>query len=175
MEREDFEDLFKKIKSLAGGGSQKEVAEKLGISPQAISDAKRKNRIPESWYGIIDEQFGGTRETLHNQTDGQPGKIVPLFKTYPPTSKQDNDTASHAQSSDAQGYEQIMNEFFELVKQWQAEANGRSPRTAIDFILEFPSRFSEMEMWQKKKEKEKGRLCKFDSRKPGERRVRGKQ
>ena len=68
MEREDFEDLFKKIKSLAGGGSQKEVAKKLGISPQAISDAKRKNRIPESWYGIVYEQFGVTRETLHTQT-----------------------------------------------------------------------------------------------------------
>jgi transcriptional regulator with XRE-family HTH domain len=69
MEREDFGDLFKKIKSIAGGGSQKEVAEKLGISPQAISDAKRKNRIPESWYVIIHEQFGVTRENLLNQFD----------------------------------------------------------------------------------------------------------
>ena len=173
MEREDFEDLFKKIKLLAGGGSKKEIAEKLGISPQAISDAKRKNRIPESWYGIICEQFGVTRETLHTQTDGQTGKIIPLFKNHPHVSRQDGDTASYEQSPDALGYEQIMNEFLELVKQWQAEVNGRCPRTAIDFIQEFPSRFSEMEMWQKKKEK--GKLCKFDSRKPGERRVRSKQ
>jgi len=171
MEREDFEDLFKRIKSIAGGGSQKEVADKLGISPQAISDAKRKNRIPESWYVIIHEQFGVTRETLHNQLVGMTGKIVPLFKDLPSSSKRDNDTASYEQSLDALGYEQIMNEFFELVKQWQAEVNGRCARTAIDFIQEFPSRFSEMEVWQKKKEK--GKLCKFDSRKPGERLMRG--
>jgi len=173
MERENFEYLFKKIKFLAGVGSQKEVAEKLGISPQAISDAKRKNRIPESWYGIIYEQFGVTKETLHNQIVGKTGKIVPLFKNPPPASRQDGDTASHEQSPDELGYEQIMDGFLELVKQWQAEVNGRCPRTAIDFIQEFPSRFGEMEEWQKKKEK--GKLCKFDSRKPGERRVRGKQ
>ena len=64
-----------------------------------------------------------------------------------------------------------MNEFFELVKQWQTEVNNRSSRTAIDFIQEFPLRFGEMEVWQKKKEK--GKLCKFDSRKPGEHLMRG--
>lgn len=52
------------------------------------------------------------------------------------------------------------------------EVNGRCPRTAIDFIQEFPSRFGEMEEWQKKKEK--GKLCKLDSRKPSECRVRRK-
>jgi len=171
MDREDFENLFKKIKSIAGGGSQKEVAEKLGISPQAISDAKRKNRIPESWYVIIHEQFGLTRENLLNQFAGKAGKIVPLFKNHLSISKRDSDTASHEQSPDALGYEQIMNEFFELVKQWQAEVNGRSSRTAIDFIQEFPSRFGEMEVWQKKKEK--GKLCRFDSRKPSERLMKG--
>jgi len=171
MEREDFENLFKKIRLIAGGGNQKEVAEKLGISPQAISDAKRKNRIPESWYVIIHEQFGVTRENLLNQFAGKTGKVVPLFKNHPSVSKRDSDTASHEQSPDALGYEQIMNEFFELVKQWQAEVNGRSSRTAIDFIQEFPSRFGEMEVWQKKKEK--GKLCKFDSRKPDERLMRG--
>lgn len=171
MEREGFEDLFKKIKLLLDGRSQKEVAKKFGISPQAISNAKKKNKIPESWYVIIHEQFGVAKETLHNQVIGMTGKIVPLFKNLPSSSKRDSDTAPYEQSQDALGYEQIMNEFFELVKQWQAEVNGRCARTAIDFIQEFPSRFGEMEVWQKKKEK--GKLCRFDSRKPGGRLVRG--
>jgi hypothetical protein len=65
-----------------------------------------------------------------------------------------------------------MNEFFDLVKQWQAEENGRSPRTAIDFIQDFPTRFGEMEVWQRKKEK--GRLFKFDRQKSGECLVKGR-
>ncbi|MGD9950163.1 MAG: hypothetical protein AB7U29_17055 [Desulfobulbus sp.] len=171
MERVGFEQIFKKIKLIAGGSSQREVAAKLGISPQAISDAKRKNRIPESWYTIVYEKFGVTREALHNQNDGQSTKIVQLFKNGQPANKQDGTTGSHAQVSDARVYDQLMNEFFDLVKQWQAEENGRNPRTAIDFIQEFPARFVEMQMWQRKKEK--GRLFKFDRQKSGECLVKG--
>ena len=47
-----------------------------------------------------------------------------------------------------------MDEFFELVKEWQVEENGRSTRTAIDFIQEFPKRFEEMAAWQKKRKEE---------------------
>jgi hypothetical protein len=172
MERDGFDQLFKKIKNIAGGGSQKEVAGKLGISPQAISDAKRKNRIPESWYVIIFEQFGVTREALHNQAGGHAGKVIPLFKNGSPVSLQEGCAVSREQASDALGYEQLMNEFFVLIKQWLAEENGRSPRTAIDFIQEFPTRFVEMEMWQRKKEK--GKLFKFDRQKLGECLVKGR-
>ena len=171
MERVGFEQIFKKIKHIAGGESQREVAAKLGISPQAISDVKRKNRIPKSWYAIIYEKFGVTRAALHNLTDGQSAKIVQLFKNGPPASKQENATISPVQVSDALRYDQMMNEFFDMVKQWLAEENGRSPRTAIDFIQEFPARFGEMEVWQRKKEK--GKLFKFDRQKSGERLVKG--
>ncbi|MGD9662481.1 MAG: hypothetical protein AB7U63_14525, partial [Porticoccaceae bacterium] len=133
---------------------------------------KRKNRIPESWYAIIYEQFGVTRETLHNQTGGEAGKVIPLFKNGSSTSRQEGSTVFCEQAPDALGYEQLMNEFFVLVKQWLAEANGRNPKTAIDFIQEFPSRFGEMEAWQRKKEK--GKLFKFDRQKAGERRVKGR-
>nr|WP_321464324.1 hypothetical protein [uncultured Desulfobulbus sp.] len=172
MERDGFDQLFKKIKYIAGGGSQKEVAGKLGISPQAISDAKRKNRIPESWYVIIFEQFGVTREALHNQTGGHAGKVIPLFKNGSPVSQQEGCAVSREQASDALGYEHLMDEFFVMVKQWLAEANGRSPKTAIEFIQEFPSRFGEMEAWQRRKEK--GKLFKFDRQKAGQRRVKGR-
>ncbi len=165
MDRLAFEDLFKKIKQISGGVSQREVAERLGISPQAISDAKRKNRIPETWYEIIYEKFGVTKETLYAQMNDQNVKIVPLFKSHPPASNKDNNTVSHEQTTDVLGYEEIMNEFFKLVKQWQAEINGRCSRTAIDFIQEFPLRFGEMAEWQKKKEK--GKLFQFEGRKIG--------
>ena len=46
MESLSFEDLFKKIKKISKGKNQKGVAQALGISPQAITDAKRKNKIP---------------------------------------------------------------------------------------------------------------------------------
>jgi hypothetical protein len=172
MERVGFEQIFKKIKLIAGGSSQRAVAAKLGISPQAISDAKRKNRIPESWYTIVYEKYGVTRETLHTQTDGQSAKIVQLFKNGPPASPQKCSPVSRVQVSDALVYDQMMNEFFDMVKQWLAEANGRSPRTAIDFIQEFPARFGEMEVWQRKKEK--GKLFKFDRQKSSKCLVKGR-
>jgi len=172
MERVGFELLFKKIKNIAGGGTQKEVAEKLGITPQAISDAKRKNRIPESWYGIIFEQFGVTKETLHQLVDGQTGKVVPLFKNGPPAAKKETSVVSDTPDPDVSGFDNIMDKFFEVVKQWLADENGRSPWTAVDFIQEFPSRFEEMKAWQKKKEK--GELFKFDRKKSDERLVKGR-
>nr|WP_320013088.1 helix-turn-helix domain-containing protein [uncultured Desulfobulbus sp.] len=172
MEQDGFERLFKKIKEVAGGGTQKEVAEKLGISPQAISDAKRKKRIPESWYGVIYEQFGVTRETLHCRTDRHANKVIPLFKNGQRASIQEKSIVAHVQDSELRGYEMMMDEFFVLVKQWLAEANGRSSRTAIDFIQEFPARFGEMEEWQRKKEK--GKLFKFDRSKSGGRIVKGR-
>lgn len=140
MIRLDFDDLFKKIKKISGCTNQKGVAEKLGISPQAITDAKKKNKIPETWFNIVFEKFGVTKEELCLQDDGKVGGGLQGQGTNempPPKSEKD-------------GYDQIMDEFFELVKEWQIEENGRSIRTAIDFIQEFPKRFAEMAEWQKK-------------------------
>jgi hypothetical protein len=145
----DFDDLFKKIKKISGGANQKGVAEKLGISPQAITDAKKKNKIPETWFNIVAEKFGVTKEELCRQDDGKTGgcashgqdslSLEPQRANEVPPSKSKKD-----------GYDQIMDEFFELVKEWQIEEHGRSIRTAIDFIQEFPKRFEEMAEWQKK-------------------------
>ena len=143
MESLSFEDLFKKIKKISRGKNQKGVAQALGISPQAITDAKRKNKIPETWFDIIEEKFGLSKDELIRYEDRSTTRGGAFL----------NPTAS-GQYPEKDSYDQIMDEFFELIKEWQVEENGRSTRTAIDFIQEFPKRFEEMAMWQKKRKEE---------------------
>jgi len=143
MDSLSFENLFKKIKKISRGKNQKGVAQSLGISPQAITDAKRKNKIPETWFDIIEEKFGLSKDELirledHSTKVGGRGGVH-----FSP--------ATSGQYPEKDSYEQLMDEFFELVKEWQVEENGRSTRTAIDFIQEFPKRFEEMAAWQKKR------------------------
>jgi len=146
MESLSFEDLFKKIKKISRGKNQKGVAQSLGISPQAITDAKRKNKIPETWFDIIEEKFGLSKDELIRLEDHST-KIGGRGGSH-------FNTAASGQYPEKDSYEQLMDEFFELVKEWQVEENGRSTRTAIDFIQEFPKRFEEMALWQKKRKEE---------------------
>lgn len=127
------------------------MAEKLGISPQAITDAKRKNRIPETWFDIVTDKFGVTKDELCQQDDKKIGATVPFAQDFFPPQIQGTEEIIHRKQAEKDGYDQIMDEFFELVKEWQIEENGRSARTAIDFIQEFPKRFGEMVEWQKKR------------------------
>ena len=143
MESLSFEDLFKKIKKISRVKNQKGVAQALGISPQAITDAKRKNKIPETWFDIIEEKFGLSKDELIRYEDRSTTRGGAFL----------NPTAS-GQYPEKDSYDQIMDEFFELIKEWQVEENGRSTRTAIDFIQEFPKRFEEMAVWQKKRKEE---------------------
>ena len=69
MDSLSFENLFKKIKKISRGKNQKGVAQSLGISPQAITDAKRKNKIPETWFDIIEEKFGLSKDELIHLED----------------------------------------------------------------------------------------------------------
>lgn len=143
MESLSFEDLFKKIKKISRGKNQKGVAQALGISPQAITDAKRKNKIPETWFDIIEGKFGLSKDELIRYEDRSTTRGGAFLSS----------TAS-GQHPEKDSYDQIMDEFFELIKEWQVEENGRSTRTAIDFIQEFPKRFEEMAVWQKKRKEE---------------------
>ncbi len=143
MESLSFEDLFKKIKKISRGKNQKGVAQALGISPQAITDAKRKNKIPETWFDIIEEKFGLSKDELIRYEDRSTTRGSAFFSP----------TAS-GQYPERDSYDQIMDEFFELIKEWQVEENGRSTRTAIDFIQEFPKRLEEMAVGQKKRKEE---------------------
>ncbi len=147
----DFDDLFLKIKKITGGKNQKAVADKLGISPQAITHAKRKNKIPETWFDLINEKFGVTKEEICQQDDKKILTTVFPTQDFFPSQNQRAEEIISQKQVEKDGYDQIMDEFFELVKEWQIEENGRSARTAIDFIQEFPKRFGEMAEWQGKR------------------------
>ena len=150
-----FDDLFPKIRKISGGKNQKGVADKLGISPQAITDAKRKNKIPERWFDILAEKFGVTKEVICQQNENKIRAVVALTPNiFPLQLEKTKKNAPHKQAK-KDGYDHIMDEFFELVKEWQIEENGRSIRTAIDFIQNFPKRFEEMVVWQKRNGKTK--------------------
>lgn len=146
MDSLSFENLFKKIKKISRGKNQKGVAQSLGISPQAITDAKRKNKIPETWFDIIEEKFGISKDELLRLEDHSTNVGGRGGAHFSP--------AASGQYPEKDSYEQLMDEFFELVKEWQVEENGRNTRTAIDFIQEFPKRFEEMAAWQKKRKEE---------------------
>ena len=64
MPYKNFDEILNNIKRITGARNQKEVASALGISGSAITDAKNRNVIPETWYRIIEERFGSTREQL---------------------------------------------------------------------------------------------------------------
>jgi transcriptional regulator with XRE-family HTH domain len=55
---------------------------------------------------------------------------------------------------DQDSFDQAMNEFFEMLKNWQIDENGRSIKTAIEFVQEFPLRFPEMSEWLKKRKRD---------------------
>lgn len=151
MEPLNFYDLFDKIKKVSGCRTQKELADKLGISPQAITSAKTKNKIPETWFEIVSEKFGVTKRELCQQAETERSEIVSPAPGFLRHQTQGVEGITHQKQLEKDGFDQIMDEFFGLVKEWQIEVNGRSTRTAIDFIQEFPKRFDEMAEWQKKR------------------------
>lgn len=151
----DFDDLFKKIKELYGCKNQKEVAGKLGVSPQAITDAKKRNKIPETWIDIVTEKFEMTKEDFCQHEEENNRAIVPLNQNLISSQMKKIKEVNNRYQAELNGFNQTMDEFFKLVKEWQAEQNGRSIRTAIDFIQEFPKRFMEMAAWQKRNGKAK--------------------
>jgi hypothetical protein len=60
----DFEIIYRRIKSLTKTYQDNDTAKALGISPQAVADAKKRGRIPRTWYQVVEKDFGVTREEL---------------------------------------------------------------------------------------------------------------
>jgi len=154
MEPLNFYDLFEKIKKVSGCRTQKELADKLSISPQAVTSAKTKNKIPKTWFDIVYEKFGVTESELCQQIENEIAKKDFHALGFLPQQNHGVEKIIHQMQPEKDGFDQIMDEFFFLVKEWQIEENGRSTRTAIDFIQEFPKRFDEMAEWQKKRKGE---------------------
>ena len=64
---------------LVGAGLKKDaqLAALLNVSPQAVSQARRKGKIPEKWLGIVADKCGVSLDWLHWGTAPQPGAQTP--------------------------------------------------------------------------------------------------
>ena len=132
--------------------SQTQFAERdLGIKGSNISVARRTGKIPDDWFEIFKKKYGMTKEELCESCDielsiheGQPTAKEPQIKENEPKDV----------------FDQVMDNFFEMVKNWQVDENDRTFETAIEFTQEFSLRFPEMKDWLKKRGRggDKGRL-----------------
>ena len=57
-------DTLDRLLQGAGLRRDSQLAELLGVSPQAVSQARRKGRIPDGWVLKIAEQFGLSTDWL---------------------------------------------------------------------------------------------------------------
>ena len=59
-----FNEVHQRIQSATNTRTQSELANILGIRQSSISDAKRRNRVPSSWYMLLFEKFGLSQDWL---------------------------------------------------------------------------------------------------------------
>ena len=85
--------------------------------------------------GVTKEELCGSPSIKSSIPEGQQTVNKPL--------------AQSQESKDV--FDQVMNNFFEMVKNWQIEENDRTFETAIEFTQEFSQRFPEMRDWLKKR------------------------
>lgn len=60
----NFEIVFDRICERVKAYQDVELAQFLGVSPQAVFSAKKKKQIPKTWFKTIQEKIGVTREEL---------------------------------------------------------------------------------------------------------------
>jgi len=114
----------------------------LEIKGVNISGARKSGKIPDRWFEIMQNKCGVTKEELCGS---------PSIKSSIPEGQQtvNKPLAQSQESKDV--FDQVMNNFFEMVKNWQIEENDRTFETAIEFTQEFSQRFPEMRDWLKKR------------------------
>jgi hypothetical protein len=134
------------------GLSQTQFAERdLGIKGANISEARRTGKIPDGWFEIFQKKYGVTKEELCASPD---------IKSPIHEGQQTANEALIQPQEPKDVFDQVMDNFFEMVKNWQIEENDRTFETAIEFTQEFSVRFPEMRDWLKKRGRggDKGRL-----------------
>ena len=52
------------MKQRAGVKSQAQLARVIGVTPQSLSGAIQKGKIPDRWFDVMEEKFGVTKEEL---------------------------------------------------------------------------------------------------------------
>jgi Bacteriophage CI repressor helix-turn-helix domain len=60
----DFDGITNNIKKIAGVKSQRDLAQVLGISPQAVTEAKNRGVVPGRWLDVIVKKFRVNKSEL---------------------------------------------------------------------------------------------------------------
>ena len=150
METGNFELMFRNIKRLLGIKKDKELADKLDITPQAIAGAKRKGVIPSTWLDILEERHNIPREAVqathkvrssieaaYNITqadrDGTATNedSLPMVRNYRELARMDADTLGEIQT------------WLNDMERWRPGFTGW-------FRLEFQNRFPEFDEWKQR-------------------------
>jgi len=147
----NFELILRNIKRLLGIKKDKDLADKLNISPQAIAGAKRKGVIPSTWLDVLEERHNIPRETIearHKVTntlettyniieDGRGADTdtnedsLPMVRNYRELARMDADTLGEIQT------------WLNDMERWRPGFTGW-------FRLEFQNRFPEFDEWKQR-------------------------
>jgi len=60
----DFDGIVNNIKKITGVKSQRDLAQVLGISPQAVTEAKNRGVVPDRWVDVIVKKFSVNKAEL---------------------------------------------------------------------------------------------------------------
>ena len=56
--------IAERMKQASRAKNQAQLARVLKVSPQAVSDAIRKGKIPDRWFDVMEEKYGVTKKEL---------------------------------------------------------------------------------------------------------------
>ncbi|MDR2056110.1 MAG: helix-turn-helix domain-containing protein [Desulfovibrio sp.] len=59
-----FEDTITRLSVAAGAKNEADLAREIGVFPQAVTSARKRNRVPASWFAKIAEKSGTRLEWL---------------------------------------------------------------------------------------------------------------
>lgn len=140
----NFENIFREIKRITGGKSQKEIGEALGITGAAVTDAKKRNTIPDSWFDTIENVYNVTKEEILQRVSSRG------CSNQKPDVEYEKSSGHRTLDLDREKFNQDMDGLFSIIKRWQEEENGADPLTSMQFIQFFHERIPELGEWIKK-------------------------
>jgi hypothetical protein len=133
--------IAERMKRVAKVRTYGELGDILGkITSQAISGAIAKNKIPDHWFDVIEEQYGVTKEEIC-QPPSRIQVISQIDMPYGDASPQEEESS----------FNQELDRLFTMVKRWQAEENGPDSLTSMQFVKLFHERIPELAEWIKKR------------------------
>lgn len=139
---DNFRESWKRIKDSTGIRTQKELAEALDITPQAVTEMKRKGRFPDNWGYKLSEIYKIDARWI---IDGQ-------------GASENNQRANSSKKS-----RKI--DFLNTVEEWLCEEVGRNPKLENWFEIEFEKKFQEFKTWKEEKEESEARENSTSTRK----------